>query len=263
MSKQFYDTLHESYFPITRPRSIGHARMARCLSIIDQCKPRNVLEVGFEKPDLSKLIANLPGVEYIGVDLSEVSVKAARESGLSAFLVDVSKEKLPFDDQSFDLVYCAEVIEHLFDPDFAMEEFTRVLRPNGKVLITTPNLASWYNRIMLLLGIQPVHTEVSTWRVLGRRFPAFGQGNRPVGHLRLFTLGGLIDFLSLHDLQVITIEGYRLELIAKLWLLETSMSKFTSLASGFIALSQKRKPERSPGSSRHAQVLGISTTRRA
>ena len=250
MTEQFYDTLHESYFPITGPggTSIAHVRRERCLSIIDQCKPRAVLEVGFENPHLSKSIADLPGVEYVGVDVSEVSVKTAREIGLSAFRVDVSEERLPFDDQAFDLVYCAEVLEHLFNPDLAAEEFTRVLRPNGKLLITTPNLASWYNRIILLLGLQPVHTEISTWRILGRKFAALGQGNRPVGHLRLFTLAGLIEFLSLHGLKNMTVEGYYLDFHPKLWLLDAVMSKFTSLASGFIVLCQRREARTQPRS---------------
>lgn len=242
MTGRFYDRLHESYFPITSVQGtrIGQKRLERCLSIIRESGPRNVLEVGFENPDLSKLIAELPGVKYVGVDISKVSVQAARKIGLSAVIVDISRDKLPFEDRAFDLVYAAEVIEHLLDPDFAMEEFTRVLRPNGKVLMTTPNLASWYNRIFLPLGLQPIHTEVSTRRILGRKFSLLGQGNRPVGHLRLFTLRSLVDFLNLHGLRVLALEGYPLELSSELTFVESVLAKFTSLASGFIALCEKR-----------------------
>ncbi len=243
MSKKFYDTLHETYFPLASSRKsrIGLERRTRCLAIIQDCQPRKVLEVGFEDPHLSESIARLPGTEYTGVDISEVSVRAAREVGLSAHAVDVSSEKLPFDDGDFDLVYAAEVMEHLFDPDFAIEEFSRVLKQDGKVLITTPNLASWYNRVILFLGLQPLHTEVSSEKVLGREFAALGQGNRPVGHLRLFTLRGLIDFLGIHGFRVLSLEGYPLELLARLWMLESALSKFTSLASGFIVLCERRE----------------------
>jgi SAM-dependent methyltransferase len=243
LTEDFYNKLHESYFPISPQRrgNAGYERTTRCRSIIDQCKPRDILEIGFENPHLSKSIAEIPGVNYVGIDISDVSVKAAQEIGLKALVLDVSAKELPFDDQSFDLIYCAEVIEHLINPDFAVEEFRRVLRPEGRILITTPNLASWYNRIILLFGIQPVHTEVSTLRVLGRKFSTLGQGNRPVGHLRLFTLGGLVDFLQLHRLTIVSIEGYRLELLGKVAPLEKVMSKFTPLASGFIALVQKKK----------------------
>jgi len=182
------------------------------------------------------MIASLPDVEYVGVDISEAAVNSATEAGLQAFCVDVSEEKLPFGEHQFDLVYCAEVIEHLFNPDHAIEEFVRVLRPNGNILITTPNLASWYNRLVLLMGIQPLHTEISTLRILGRKFRLLGQGHRPVGHLRLYTLGGLVDLLNLHGLRVIAVEGYALELLSSLWLVDVVMSKFVSLASGFIVL---------------------------
>ena len=216
---------------------------------------RRVLDLGCGEEELSALLLNA-GIDVVvgidgdrhrlqqaldaGVDISKVSVKADREIGLSAFAVDVSNDKLPFDDQAFDLVYAAEVIEHLLNPDFAIEEFARVLRRDGKVLITTPNLASWYNRISLLLGLQPLHSEVSTRRVLGRKFPVLGQGNRPVGHLRLFTLRALVDFLRLHGFRPLSLEGYPLELLSKVWLVESALANFTSLASGFIALCEKR-----------------------
>jgi SAM-dependent methyltransferase len=196
--------------------------------------------VGFENPHLSKRVAEIPGLTYVGIDISEISVTAAREEGLSAFVADISKERLPFTNGSFDLVYCAEIFEHLVDPDFALEEIKRVLRPTGRLLLTTPNLAAWYNRIILLLGIQPLHTEVSTWRVVGRRFRTLGQGNRPVGHLRLFTSGSLVDFLAMHGLRILKMEGYRLETLASVWPLEVMMSKLTPLASGFIVLAEKQ-----------------------
>jgi SAM-dependent methyltransferase len=45
---------------------------------------------------------------------------------------------LPFRDAAFDVVLCAEVLEHTHSPALALEEFRRVLRPGGKLLLTTP-----------------------------------------------------------------------------------------------------------------------------
>lgn len=238
-TRGFYDILHRSYFPILRPtkETVTRNRTLRCIQLMEGCRPHDVLEIGFEDPRLSKLIASR--WNYVGVDVSEVSVKAALDEGLRAIALDVSRETLPFDDGTFDLVYCAEVMEHLLDPDFAFHEFKRVLRLGGKILMTTPNLASWYNRILLLFGIQPIHTEVSTIKILGRKFHMLGQGGRPVGHIRPFTLRGLLDFLHFQNLEVLQVEGYSLDIMQELRFLDKILSKFTPLSSGFIAMAEK------------------------
>ena len=68
---------------------------------------------------------------------------------------------LPLTDSSVDVVIMSELIEHLVDPDGTLDEAWRVLRPGGTLLLSTPNLAAWYNRVLLRFGIQPLFTEVS------------------------------------------------------------------------------------------------------
>ncbi|MFN2595928.1 MAG: methyltransferase domain-containing protein [Pyrinomonadaceae bacterium] len=54
--------------------------------------------------------------------------------------VDVMADayRLPFGDEAFDVVLCAEVLEHLHTPSVALAEMRRVLKPEGKLLLTTP-----------------------------------------------------------------------------------------------------------------------------
>src|SRR5205085_11201895 len=52
-------------------------------------------------------------------------------------------EPLPFDDSVFDLVTCIETIEHVRDVQLAFSELRRVLRPGGRIALTTPAAARW------------------------------------------------------------------------------------------------------------------------
>jgi SAM-dependent methyltransferase len=58
--------------------------------------------------------------------------------------VDViaSAEDLPFQDATFDCIICTEVLEHCADPDRALAEMSRVLRPGGRIFLTTPFLVA-------------------------------------------------------------------------------------------------------------------------
>src|SRR3989344_108061 len=62
---------------------------------------------------------------------------------------------LPFGSQSFDLVWCTEVIEHLYKPKYLLDEVERVLKPGGMVILTTPNSGWWLYSITKLWGWTP------------------------------------------------------------------------------------------------------------
>ncbi|MCA9751982.1 MAG: class I SAM-dependent methyltransferase [Gemmatimonadetes bacterium] len=72
----------------------------------------------------------------------------------TAQVVDIN-EPIPFDDDSFDLVWCSEVIEHLRDPEFSLAEMRRVTRPGGELILTTPNSYAAIFRPFALVGLTP------------------------------------------------------------------------------------------------------------
>lgn len=77
-----------------------------------------------------------------GVDIDDRTVAHARTRHPAEFLVaDVSD--LPFPDDSFDLVVSFETIEHVLDPERAIDEMRRVLAEDGLLVISTPNKAEY------------------------------------------------------------------------------------------------------------------------
>jgi len=86
-----------------------------------------------------RLTAELTASEVVAADVSEVALERARERLPSAEAVLVAPdEPLPLDDTSFDLVLCAETLEHVRDVQQLLSEARRVLRPGGRLAVTTP-----------------------------------------------------------------------------------------------------------------------------
>lgn len=76
----------------------------------------------------------------------------------SALTVNI-EQGLPFPAASFDLIWCSEVIEHLHNVPQALYEFRRVLKPQGKLVITTPNSYFWLMRSLQLFGFSPAYLQ--------------------------------------------------------------------------------------------------------
>lgn len=74
--------------------------------------------------------------DVVGVDVSEHALDFCRARGHTS-VANESVENLPYDDASFDLVVCNDVIQHLVDDREALREFWRVLRPGGCLNVRT------------------------------------------------------------------------------------------------------------------------------
>lgn len=90
------------------------------------------------------------------VDFSQEVLRRVGSIASEVHKVDVERERLPFDDDEFDVTLAFMVMEHLKDPNLFLDEIIRVTRPSGLALLTIPNIASFRSRIRLLLGLLPV-----------------------------------------------------------------------------------------------------------
>jgi SAM-dependent methyltransferase len=99
------------------------------------------------------------------------------------------------DGTRYDVIFCGEVLEHLFSPDALLRDLHVLLQPRGVLILSTPNLGYYVNRLLLLFGISPLYLENSAERKLGRKTRLFGQNNPTEGHIRLFTYGAVKDLV--------------------------------------------------------------------
>ncbi|WP_128436512.1 class I SAM-dependent methyltransferase [Streptomyces cyaneus] len=185
-------------------RSRRQARMlARALGPAGPGRPpATVLDVGCGDGSAAAVAARvLDGHRIVGVDWSQDALRRATRWLPQVVRGQLSDGGLPFASGSADAVLFSEVVEHLVDPDGALDELRRVLRPGGHLMLSTPNLAAWYNRALLVGGVQPVFSEVSLRRVHGR------PGSQVVGHLRLFTARALREFVTASGFEVVRLEG--------------------------------------------------------
>jgi len=172
--------------------------------------PNKLLDIGCGVGTVALYLKDaLKAREAYGVEIPQSRAEAAKAKGVRALRLDLDQEGIAFPDSSFDAIFCGEVIEHLVDPDRLLDEIGRVLSPKGLCVLTTPNLANWYNRVALALGWQPFDTSVSFRHEVGRpKFLVGAYGCRD--HLRVFTYRALRELLSVHDFTVVDVAGVSL-----------------------------------------------------
>jgi len=177
-------------------------RAQKILAIFSGINIRCLLDVGCGDGDFSVAIKKASkAVDVYGIEISEEGVNKANTIGVKAFQVDINQQDFPFDNQAFDGVFCGEIIEHLYDPDHLLDEVYRVLKPGGICVFTTPNLSSWLNRIVLLLGFQPFATRVSLRHNVGKLKQETGVDQYQ--HIRVFTFRALKELLIIHNFSLL------------------------------------------------------------
>ncbi len=213
-SKQYYENYwrQEAPPPLHDPTTDERKRLllAALRRQDESARPKRTLDAGCGDGQFLAFLAG-HGFEVSGVDLSETAIESARRRCPSASLQVGSLEApLAFPSQTFDAVWCTEILEHLFDVPRALGELNRVLSDRGLLILTTPHHGLLKNLAIALTNFE-------------RHFDVTGP------HIRFFTRRSLFACLARAGFEPIQWRG-----IGRFWPLSKSF---------FVVARKVRQPD--------------------
>lgn len=135
-----------------------------------------ILDLGAgEGDDLFNIQKSQPDAELHAIESWEPNVKLLTSRGVTVHHADIEKMKLPFKDNSVDVIIINQVLEHTKDIFWILHEIMRVLKKDGRMIVGVPNLAAFHNRIILLSGVTPECMTLRGSHVRGFTFTDFNR----------------------------------------------------------------------------------------
>ena len=197
-------------------------------SVFSQIPPQSVcLDVGCSSGNLGAALIAHKDCRVHGIDVNLDALAQATQKGYEqVYALDLIREPgglgmVP--DLNFDCIICADVLEHLVNPELILPILANKLRPGGLMIVSLPNVAFGLNRLHLLLG---------NWN-----YREYGIMDKT--HLRFYTIQSGIRLVKESGLEVLKVQPYnQFGVLRHLKLLDRLFPSF--FAYQFIIVSYKK-----------------------
>lgn len=130
------------------------------------------------------------GTVYIALESYTPCHEGLIKKGYQVVSANIERDVFSCEASTIDFLIANQILEHTKDIFWILSEFARVIKPGGRAVIGVPNLASFHNRIALLLGMQPTCIEPLS------------------AHVRGFTQPGMMRLLQRNDyFKILSVTG--------------------------------------------------------
>lgn len=136
-----YNKLGKAWYDVRKANQLiynEYIEMPATLSLLPKLKGKKVLDVGCG-PGIYAKILTRKGARVWGIDTSTVLLNIAKKEAPKTQFQKASLLNIPFPANTFDLVLCALVFDHIKNLDLAFKEIRRVLKPKGILVFSMPN----------------------------------------------------------------------------------------------------------------------------
>lgn len=179
----FYEKVYNSYQKLADPSEFEtYERNLALKRIYQQVEDNKILDLGAGNGLISQFFLD-KGYEVYGLEWTKAGVENLNKIGVQAVQTDIENPPYQFPNDFFDEVFWGDNIEHLFFPEIVAKEIYRILKPQGRLVVSTPNHGWIINRLYYLIKGVPRRTE-------GHRLPIWEWQ-----HIRYFNSEELTNFL--------------------------------------------------------------------
>lgn len=181
--QSFYEEAYQEYSSDIPGIFDNYERNNVLKRIYPQVTDKRILDIGAGRGTVSQFFLD-KGYEVYALEWTSAGVDKLNTKGIKAIQQDIEELPYSYEDNFFDEVFWGDNIEHLFFPEKVAQEIYRILKPGGRLVLSTPNHGWIINRLYYLFMGVPRRTE-------GRKIPIWNWQ-----HIRYFNKIEIKNFLK-------------------------------------------------------------------
>ena len=190
------------YERLSHRGGLGEEFTSKVASLAGDLSGKRVVDAGCGHGELLKYIRTRWDCELFGVDMVQERLdRADLIDGIEIRYSNI-QQRIPFEDNSFDVSFSTEVIEHLKDPQSFLGELRRVTEPGGTIILTIPN-GSAFVPFSYIAPYIPIDRIQRTF--LPYEHPLIT--DQPID--TCYSFGEILDLVGMCGLEIVEIVGWR------------------------------------------------------